>query len=409
MYFSFGDKLEITGCLHVRSDNEKVLTCLIDEETTRITREEERNEDRQPIVSMLNSTLASALQNAASAKSPVLAATATMAPIATMPPMVADPEPKPAPPAASQPPAMPVPVAVPIPSPILSPATLVAQPEPLSPSDLEENVRQAMMKAQMVPDKSIMGGFQQFIPDNNNDITNGSQMSGSPYSEQDEQENLMHATPLTTAVKTEPKSISPPPVLPPTTTIVTPISIAPQFDLQQNTNNNKKGSGNGGQQLHVDNIPYEMLEVTNPKGGRTKKFQCLFCGIMLSTKGYLKNHINAVHTKARVYPCDLCDRLFYSAGALRIHKLRHHWAGAKKHKCHLCKDAFLLPIELRRHLLKKHDHPPRVAPTNNTVESGGDSEEQASSEATSQGEMSPDAGANAALHIVTGAEPMEHS
>ena len=39
-----------------------------------------------------------------------------------------------------------------------------------------------------------------------------------------------------------------------------------------------------------------------------KKFQCLFCGILLSTKNYLKNHINAVHTKARVYPCDICER-----------------------------------------------------------------------------------------------------
>ena len=47
-------------------------------------------------------------------------------------------------------------------------------------------------------------------------------------------------------------------------------------------------------------------------------------------------------------------RYFYSAGALRIHKLRHHWAGSKKHKCPHCQDSFLLPVELRRHLVKKH-------------------------------------------------------
>jgi hypothetical protein len=85
-----------------------------------------------------------------------------------------------------------------------------------------------------------------------------------------------------------------------------------------------------------------------------KKFQCMFCGIFLSTKCYLKNHINAMHTRARVYPCELCERYFYSAGALRIHKLRNHWQGSKKHKCGHCSETFLLPIELRKHILKKH-------------------------------------------------------
>lgn len=90
------------------------------------------------------------------------------------------------------------------------------------------------------------------------------------------------------------------------------------------------------------------------QNSRRKKFQCMFCGIFLSTKCYLKNHVNAVHTRARVYPCELCERFFYSAGALRIHKLRNHWQGAKKHVCSQCGETFLLPIELRKHLLKKH-------------------------------------------------------
>lgn len=85
-----------------------------------------------------------------------------------------------------------------------------------------------------------------------------------------------------------------------------------------------------------------------------KKFQCMFCGIFLSTKCYLKNHINAMHTRARVYPCELCERYFYSAGALRIHKLRNHWQDSKKHVCVHCGETFLLPIELRKHIVKKH-------------------------------------------------------
>ena len=92
--------------------------------------------------------------------------------------------------------------------------------------------------------------------------------------------------------------------------------------------------------------------------GGKKKFQCMFCGIYLSTKCYLKNHINAVHTRSRVYQCDLCAHYFYSAGAARIHKLRNHWHDAKKHRCPECSETFLLPIELRKHMQKKHGGTP---------------------------------------------------
>ena len=88
--------------------------------------------------------------------------------------------------------------------------------------------------------------------------------------------------------------------------------------------------------------------------GHKKKFQCMLCGIFLSAKCYLKSHINAVHTKARMYPCEACKKVYYSPGAVRIHKLRNHWQGAKKHKCQFCGELFLLPVELRKHLLKMH-------------------------------------------------------
>lgn len=90
------------------------------------------------------------------------------------------------------------------------------------------------------------------------------------------------------------------------------------------------------------------------ESGRKKRFQCMMCGIFLSAKCYLKSHINAVHTKARIYPCEACKKVYYSPGAVRIHKLRNHWQGAKKHKCQYCGELFLLPVELRKHLLKMH-------------------------------------------------------
>ena len=115
----------------------------------------------------------------------------------------------------------------------------------------------------------------------------------------------------------------------------------------------------GGQQVAsqaVSNIDSKLSDVNASylDGGHKKKFQCLLCGIFLSAKCYLKSHINAVHTKARMYPCEACKKVYYSPGAVRIHKLRNHWHGAKKHKCQFCGELFLLPVELRKHLLKMH-------------------------------------------------------
>ena len=99
----------------------------------------------------------------------------------------------------------------------------------------------------------------------------------------------------------------------------------------------------------------------------------MFCGIYLSTKCYLKNHVNAMHTRSRVYQCDLCEHYFYSAGAMRIHKLRNHWQNSKKHRCDQCGESFLLPIELRKHLQKRHLHYPAMPEASDVQNSAIDS------------------------------------
>lgn len=106
--------------------------------------------------------------------------------------------------------------------------------------------------------------------------------------------------------------------------------------------------------LDICTKPDIISQATVTPSGQRKKFQCMFCGIFLSTKCYLKNHVNAMHTRSRVYRCELCEHFFYSAGAMRIHKLRNHWQGSKKHRCDQCGETFLLPIELRKHIQKKH-------------------------------------------------------
>ena len=116
----------------------------------------------------------------------------------------------------------------------------------------------------------------------------------------------------------------------------------------------------------------DPLTIGNPVQTKTgaKKWQCVFCGILVSSKFYLSSHINAVHTRTRIYPCEMCGKLFYSHGAQRIHKLRNHWV-EKRHKCPHCAQLFVLPFELRQHIQRKHKHlvnsPPM--PANNKTDS----------------------------------------
>ena len=104
----------------------------------------------------------------------------------------------------------------------------------------------------------------------------------------------------------------------------------------------------------------KMAPVEHVKGGN-KKWQCVFCGILVSSKFYLSSHINAVHTRTRIYPCEICGKMFYSHGAQRIHKLRNHWV-EKRHKCPFCGQLFVLPFELRQHVQKKHRGQTEVPP-----------------------------------------------
>ena len=94
------------------------------------------------------------------------------------------------------------------------------------------------------------------------------------------------------------------------------------------------------------NLPWGPFQMSGDR------YQCQFCGLRLKTKSNLESHMNSLHTRDKVYPCQICSRIFYSKGARNIHRLRNH--RLKRHKCIHCGERFLVPSELRSHLEKKH-------------------------------------------------------
>lgn len=85
-------------------------------------------------------------------------------------------------------------------------------------------------------------------------------------------------------------------------------------------------------------------------------FLCPFrgCSAKLSRKDHLKRHITMVHSKT-MYPCDVCNRPFTSAEALRGHNKRTHYSQTR-FKCRMpsCSKVFSRKAILREHVLNDH-------------------------------------------------------
>ena len=158
----------------------------------------------------------------------------------------------------------------------------------------------------------------------------------------------LKSEPMTSSTSTSPTSI----VAPPYPTAVAPPTRPPMSSGGMMMSPIQSAMMAG---VTMESIMRDPLTIGNPVQTKTgvKKWQCIFCGILVSSKFYLSSHINAVHTRTRIYPCEMCGKLFYSHGAQRIHKLRNHWV-EKRHKCPHCGQLFVLPFELRQHVQRKH-------------------------------------------------------
>jgi KRAB domain-containing zinc finger protein len=75
------------------------------------------------------------------------------------------------------------------------------------------------------------------------------------------------------------------------------------------------------------------------------------CTQMLSSKAGLHRHINSVHTMHEHFVCNICERVFYTSGALGTHTKINHTDFAKQHICQFngCGKLFYYHCNLKKH------------------------------------------------------------
>ena len=62
---------------------------------------------------------------------------------------------------------------------------------------------------------------------------------------------------------------------------------------------------------------------TMMKGGRQKNYVCSICG-KEGAYGLIKGHIEVNHVEGVSIPCNKCEKIFRSRGALKWHNTNHH-------------------------------------------------------------------------------------
>ncbi|CAH1779541.1 unnamed protein product [Owenia fusiformis] len=100
---------------------------------------------------------------------------------------------------------------------------------------------------------------------------------------------------------------------------------------------------------------HALMHIPNYKA--TRRYQCKDCGKSFQKYTVLMEHMNK-HIDVRPFKCELCDKCFYSRGALKVHTLIH---SGLDYNCNICEKKFKVKRYLERHLEYHHQmNPPEV-------------------------------------------------
>ena len=117
--------------------------------------------------------------------------------------------------------------------------------------------------------------------------------------------------------------------------------------------------GEGSRKLsqHALNVHQKILNINpNPKKaqkqrsgcGRAKDYLCESCPYSTAYKFNLTKHVNALHTREKLYQCHLCDYSAYHSSLLNIHKRKEHCRDLSCKECDFnAKDLKLLVSHIK--------------------------------------------------------------